>query len=247
MKKKLHISTVYRILQGLTLLVLATSFYLSYVYFPADTYWYYFFLNITTDTVVLLFATFVIEKGIETYKVAEEERKWLSARKYAHRDIGNLSRGLAATVLLYTKTEFTASQASGHTKEGYAYVLEKIEHIHEEHSHTFFKLLLEKGEEVKKVITRDKVDLESTITLYKDIVPPHLLQRLWSVRSALNRLTIVVTETHDILKLIEGKESSAATDGIPEWAMKTCTASLDGYIHSLTKLLKVIGREEDRL
>lgn len=233
-----------RSVQIITCLIIAISYILSNYFFKEHGYWYYFFLNIATDLFVLVFATFVVEKAIEDYKIRQEEKRWSTARNYALADIGNLSRSLATTILLYTKTDFDVQTASQQTKIGNSHLLEKLEQVEEKHFKTFFEMLFENSKEVKKAFMRDKIDLESTISLYKDVLPPDFLETLWEVRSSTNRFNIAFTESYNILTVQKiGENNEETNETLREWAINTCKTSLKTYIKSIIKLLKTVNEE----
>ncbi len=232
-----------RSVQIITCLIIIISYLLSNYFLKEHGYWYHFFLEIAADLVVLIFATLVVEKAIDDYKNREEDKKWSAARNYALTDIGNLSRGLATTVLIYTKTDFDVQTASNQTKIGNSYLLERLEQVQEKHFKILFDMLSENGREMKKAFLRDKIDLESTISLYKDVLPPKYLEALWEARSSANRLNISITESYNIVALqnVDSKETLSTT--VNEWVMHACKSSLKAYIKSAIKLLDAISEK----
>lgn len=239
MKKSLFKNN-YIFLQIIIALILIDTFILSYFIFHEGSYWYYFFLDITTSLITLLFATFVVEKTIDNFRRKEEEKKWSTARSYAYKDIGNLARGLATTIFIYTKTKFTVQDTSSFADDTNNYYLGKIEQIDDDHLQNFFDMLYQNGDEIKNAVMRDKVDIESTISFYKDVLPPHIIQPLWALRSSMNRFAIAYTESYDILILPKSAKQPEIDKSLQELAVLTCKNAFKSYIASSAKLLKTM-------
>lgn len=239
--KRSRINIFYRLLQLLAFIFLGVSFYLSYFYFPHESYWHVFFLHITTELVVVLFVTFIFEKALEHSRATSEEKRWFTAKSFAKHDMEHLARSLAATVLIYSDTKFSTKEASQPSKEGDLYLIEKLENITDAHLKSFFSALSKDGEEVKRAIRRDKFDLESTISLYKDVLPPQFLHPLWATRSSMNKFNTVFMECFALFKDHNENKPSSSEEGLYEKAFETCEESLRAYINNLAALLKAIG------
>jgi len=241
-KKNLK-SIFYRLSQLSIAVVFIITFLLSYFYFPKDSYWYLLFLGICSEMLVLLFATFFIERSIEAYKLDIEEKKWLHAKEYAHKDIQNLTKSLAITIFIAAKIDLKEAISANNDSSDINELLVKMRS--DGLNQILEEKLLPQAQKFSVALNRDKSDLESTIMLYKDIVPPYLLHSLWLVRSQLDRFSSTLEEGFSSLLEVGQVGELKDTDNKELYSMiiASCETALNYYLIRLEELLKKLNQE----
>lgn len=240
MKSKPNLKGIYyRVSQFSIVVVFLITFFLSYFYFEKDGYWYFFFMSMAAEMVILLFATFFIERVIDEYKKDKEEKKWLYAKEYAHSDIQNLARALAITIFIAVNIDFKDA-LSGDNNEN-SNINNLLSKLKNDKSAAIIKeKILPQAQELSLALNRDKSDLESTIMLYKDVVPPYILHSLWLVRSQLGRFASTLIEGNS--SLLEAQQSGGLKDEesikLHTMVITSCETSLHLYLYRLEELLK---------
>ncbi len=189
--------------------------------------------------VVLLFVTFVIERMIEAYKKDKEEKKWLYAKEYAHTDIQNLARALAITIFIAANIEFKEALSGDSDKNSNINnLLVKLKN--DKLTAVLKDKILPQAQKLSLALDRDKSDLESTIILYKDVIPPQILHSLWLARSQLGRFSSTLTEGYS--GLLEAQKLTGLNDEenkkLYTMVTASCETALNLYLYRLEELLK---------